>query len=234
MVVDIRTIAHSRPRHVTTMALPNSATSGGVCTPNPCHTLPHAIKPPVRHFWFFGSTREKANDYPITWLLNMNYHLPKSLAVLASLLAAQALAHTSADLAAAQARYKREVAECAANNYGVDKSSCLRDARNALAEIKRGRMDESERPSDFAKNALLRCEAHKGEDKSDCIARIQGRGRTVGSVASGGILRELTTTKTLTPPVVAQPVKPAAPETPPPSGLMSNCRWVPPSDWVCK
>jgi len=165
----------------------------------------------------------------------MTYYLPKTLTVLASLLlAAQAFAATSADLAAAQARYKREVAECAAKPPSVDPRSCMTDARNALAEIKRGRMDESTRAADLEKNALLRCEAHKGEDRSDCIARIQGRGRTVGSVAGGGILRELTTTKTLAPPVVAQPVRPAAPEGPPPSGLMSNCRWVQPSDWVCK
>ncbi|MES2949557.1 MAG: hypothetical protein V4858_13530 [Pseudomonadota bacterium] len=164
----------------------------------------------------------------------MTYHLPKTLAALASLLAAQAFAHTSADnLAAAQARYQREVAACAANNPDVDKSSCMKDARNALAEIKRGRMNESTSAADFERHALLRCEAHRGEDKSDCIARIQGRGRTLGSVASGGILRELTATKTPASPMV-QPVPAAAPEAPLPSGLMSNCRWVPPSDWVCK
>nr|WP_295771964.1 hypothetical protein [Rhodoferax sp.] len=161
-------------------------------------------------------------------------YLPKYLVVLVSLLAAQAFARTSVELAAAQARYKREVTECGAKQPNVDKHSCLRDAKNALAEIRRGRMDESTSPAEFVRNALLRCDAHKGEDKSDCIARIQGRGRTLGSVAGGGILRELTTTKTLTPPVVAQPVRSAVPEAPLPSGLMSNCRWVPPSDWVCK
>lgn len=161
-------------------------------------------------------------------------YLPKYLAVLASLLAAHAFAHTSVELAAAQSRYKREVAECAAKQPNVDQHSCLRDAKNALAEFRRGRMDESTSPTELVRNALLRCDAHKGEDRSDCIARIQGRGRIMGSVAGGGILRELMTTKTLTPPAVAQPVRLAAPEAPLPSGLMSNCRWVPPSDWVCK
>ena len=162
-------------------------------------------------------------------------YLPKYLVALASLLATQAFAHISVEVAAAQARYKREVAECAAKQPNVEIHSCLRDARNALAEIRRGRMDESTSQAELVRNALLRCEAHKGEDKSDCIARIQGRGRTVGSVASGGILRELATTKTLAvTPVMAQPPRPVVPEGPPPSGLMSNCRWVPPSDWVCK
>ncbi len=163
----------------------------------------------------------------------MTNYLPKTLALLASLLAAQAFADTSVDLAAAQARYQREVAGCAENNPGVDKSSCMKDARNALAEIKRGRMNESTSPAELERNAVLRCEAHKGEDKSDCMARMQGRGRTLGSVAGGGILRELTTTKTPAAPVV-QPAPTTAPEAPLPSGLMSNCRWVPPSDWACK
>jgi hypothetical protein len=166
-------------------------------------------------------------------LLNNMTHLSKYFAVLASLLAALAFAHTSVDLAGAQARYKREVAECMSGGPGVEKGSCMRDARNARAEIRRGRMDEFTSSSELARNALLRCEAHKGEDKSDCIARIQGRGRSVGSVAGGGILREMITTKTLAAPMV-RPVATPAPEGPLPSGLMSNCRWVQPGDWVCK
>jgi hypothetical protein len=86
----------------------------------------------------------------------------------------------------------------------------MTDARNALAEIKRGRMNESAR-----------------------IARMQRRGSSVGSVAGGGILRELTTRTTVASPVV-QPVLAKDPEEPLPSGRMSNCRWAPPSDWECK
>ena len=86
----------------------------------------------------------------------------------------------------------------------------MTDARNALAEIKRGRMNESAR-----------------------IARMQRRGSSVGSVAGGGILRELTTRIAPVSPMV-QPVPAKDAEEPLPSGRMSNCRWVPPSDWVCK
>ena len=178
--------------------------------------------------------RKRPETPPTTERLNMTY-LPPSLVLLASLLATQVFAaHTSADLAAAQARYKREVADCKAQSSRADPQACVREARNTLAEIRRGRMEESTSPAEWARNAMLRCEAHKGEDRSDCIARMQGRGRTQGSVAGGGILRELTTTKTLAAPAVAPPAKPAVPEGPLPSGLMSNCRWVPPSDWVCK
>ena len=32
-----------------------------------------------------------------------------------------------------------------------------------------------------------------GEDKAACLVRIQGRGETTGSVAGGGVLREVET-----------------------------------------
>ncbi len=61
----------------------------------------------------------------------------------------------------AQARYKNEVAECAVTNPVVDNSNCVKEARNTLAEIKRGRMSDSSLASDFEKNALIRCDVHK-------------------------------------------------------------------------
>lgn len=157
----------------------------------------------------------------------------KTLTLLATLLAAQSFAQTPNDLAAARARYKQEIAACAVAKPVENKAICQREARNALAEIKRGKMNEIRQSAEFERNALLRCEAHQGDDKADCIARIQGKGRTEGSVAGGGILRELMTTTVIAPPVVQAPL-PKAPEGPRPSGLMSNCKWVPPTDWVCK
>lgn len=160
---------------------------------------------------------------------------PKHLAVLASLLAAQSFAQTPDDLAAARARYQREVADCAYTHPVVDHGNCLKEARNTLAEIKRGRMNESRPSSDLQKNALLRCEVHQGDDRLDCLARMRGQGKIAGSVAGGGILRELTTTETvMVPPPIAHPEPKKAVEVNRPSGLMSNCHWVPPTDWVCK
>jgi len=161
-------------------------------------------------------------------------HPLKTFTILVSLLAAQSFAQTPNDVAAAQARYKEEVANCAVTHPVVNNDNCVKEARNTLAEIKRGKMNESWQSSDFTKNAVLRCDVHKGDDKTDCIARIQGKGRTEGSVAGGGILRELTTTTVVAPPPVVQAPSPKAPDAPRPSGLMSNCRWVPPTDWVCK
>jgi hypothetical protein len=159
----------------------------------------------------------------------------KSLAVLFSLLAvAPSFAQTD-NLAAARLRYKQEVANCAVTQPVANHRNCVKDARHALAEIKRGRMGESWQLSDFNKHAMLRCDVHKGDDKTDCVARMRGQGKTEGSVAGGGLLRELTTSQVATvpvPTVQAEAKKPEAINRP--SGLMSNCRWVPPLDWVCK
>ena len=159
----------------------------------------------------------------------------KALTILASLLATQSFAQTPSDMAAARSQYKREIAACAVAMPVESRGNCVKEARNTLAEIKRGRMNETRQAADYEKNGLLRCEAHQGEDKSDCMARIGGQGKIEGSVAGGGILRELTTTKIIPVAVTAvQAPAPKAPDGPRPSGLMSNCKWVPPIDWVCK
>lgn len=159
----------------------------------------------------------------------------KHIAILASLLTAQSFAQTPGDLAAARARYKQELTDCAVTHPVVDNRNCVREARNTLAEIRRGRMNEFWPSSDLDKNALLRCDVHQGDDKSDCFARMHGQGRTDGSVAAGGILRELTTTKVvMAAPAPTAPVLNKATAENRPSGLMSNCRWVPPTEWVCK
>ncbi len=160
--------------------------------------------------------------------------LLKHLAALSAVLAVQAFAQTPNDLSAAEYRYKKEVADCAVTNPVVGRAECLREARNSWAEYRHGRMNETWKPSDFERNALQRCEVHSGDDRTDCIARIRGQGRTIGSVAGGGILRELTTRKVMPVTAPAMQTAPKEPEGPPPSGLMSNCRWVPPTDWICK
>lgn len=164
-------------------------------------------------------------------------HTPlKALTLLASLLAAQTFAQTgTSDQSAARARFQQEMADCAVTNPVVGNRNCVREARNTLAEIQRGRMAESWQPSDFERNTMLRCGVHQGDDKSDCIARMRGHGKIEGSVSGGGILRALTTTTVITLPAPAvQPASSQELQANRPSGLMSNCRWVPPTDWVCK
>jgi hypothetical protein len=45
----------------------------------------------------------------------------------------------------------------------------------------------------FEANAQARCAALAGEDKAACQARVLGFGNTTGSVAGGGVLREVET-----------------------------------------
>lgn len=98
---------------------------------------------------------------------------------------------TSQGLAEAEARYRDEMAICNSGRSSQDVATCRREARNALAEYKRGRLDNS---GNLSANARQRCDALDGDDKRDCLARTRGEGLQEGSVAGGGILRETITT----------------------------------------
>jgi hypothetical protein len=87
--------------------------------------------------------------------------------------------------------YQTEVQACKAGRTGEDEATCLREARNAHAERKRGGLDNSS--GQFEANALARCNALKGDDKAACEARMLGHGQVSGSVAGGGLLREIET-----------------------------------------
>ncbi|MEO8020349.1 hypothetical protein [Polaromonas sp.] len=85
----------------------------------------------------------------------------------------------------------RERAACMSGRTQQDRDTCLREANNAAAEKRKGKLDNS--GAQFETNARLRCEALQGEDKSACEARVMGYGNTSGSVAGGGVIREVET-----------------------------------------
>lgn len=87
--------------------------------------------------------------------------------------------------------YRREVQACMTGQTQQDRETCLREARNAQADKRRGVLDNS--GADFQANALVRCDALMGEDKAACHARMMGYGNVTGSVAEGGLLREVET-----------------------------------------
>lgn len=124
-----------------------------------------------------------------------NYSFPLhqfSLAAAAGLLCASAtLAATPGALAEAQARYKQDMALCNSGQSNQDPATCRLEAKNALAAAKRGELSDA--PGVYQQNALQRCAAHQGSDRSDCEARMRGQGNETGSVANGGILRESVT-----------------------------------------
>lgn len=100
----------------------------------------------------------------------------------------------------ASGNYQHEVQSCLTGRTQQDQATCLREARNAQAEKRRGRIDVP--GAQYQQNAMARCDALGGEDKAACQARMMGYGATSGSVAGGGILREVET-------VVAPPGAPA-------------------------
>ena len=86
-------------------------------------------------------------------------------------------------------RYQQERAVC----QGVeDRAACIREAGAALQEARGGKLADAN--TSFESNRVARCGYLKGDDKEYCLRRMNGEGTTSGSVAGGGILRELTVT----------------------------------------
>jgi hypothetical protein len=91
----------------------------------------------------------------------------------------------------ASGSYQHEVQACMSGRTQQDRDTCLREARNAQADKKRGLLDNA--GAQYQANAAARCEVLNGEDKAACQARVMGYGNTSGSVAGGGLLREVET-----------------------------------------
>lgn len=91
----------------------------------------------------------------------------------------------------ASGNYQQEVQACRSGKTQQDQPTCLKEARNAQADKKRGVLDNA--GGNFAANAAARCEALQGEDRAACDARMMGYGSVTGSVAGGGLLREVET-----------------------------------------
>ncbi|MBK0391846.1 hypothetical protein [Ramlibacter algicola] len=86
--------------------------------------------------------------------------------------------------------YRLEVQACNSGRTQEDRDTCLREARNARADKQRGTLDKG---ADYRGNALARCTPLAGEEKAACEARVMGYGDASGSVASGGVLRQVET-----------------------------------------
>jgi hypothetical protein len=84
--------------------------------------------------------------------------------------------------------YQQEVQACMSGHTQQSQADCLKEARNAQADKRRGVLDTA---GDLQANAMQRCQVFQsGEDKAACQARIMGMGNIDGSVAGGGLLRE--------------------------------------------
>ena len=113
-------------------------------------------------------------------------------ALAAGMLMCAATAMAAGESAEAQAKYKSDVANCNAGNTQQDRATCLKEAGAALQESRRGDLTNAPRSQKQA-NATQRCDALSGSDRSACEARMRGEGSVSGSVAGGGVLREIVT-----------------------------------------
>ena len=162
-----------------------------------------------------------------------NDHALRSRKSLYSFAAASLLAMTAATAQVAgttgdtgidaSGNYEREVQACMSGQTQEARDTCLREARNARADKQKRDLDAAG-GKDLGANAMARCEPLSGEDKAACQARVLGYGEKSGSVAGGGVLREVETVVvppgqtevTIEPktpnPVVLVPVHPGTPQ----------------------
>ena len=87
--------------------------------------------------------------------------------------------------------FQQEVQACMSGQTQQDRETCLTEARNAHADKQRGVLDTE---GNLQANAMARCGVFTaGEDKAACQARVMGMGSIEGSLAGGGLLREVET-----------------------------------------
>ena len=115
-------------------------------------------------------------------------------AVSAFLCATAVLAAEGRSPSDAQTRYQQDRAMCESGQSHQDHATCLREAGAALDAAKRGRLNDGQ--AQYRQNALIRCDPLPTEERNACQARMEGQGVTRGSVAEGGIYRELVTRET--------------------------------------
>jgi hypothetical protein len=125
------------------------------------------------------------------------------------LVAPPAVAAGPATQTDATAQHRRDRVACTPVR-GDARDNCLSEASTRFASTRPSHADEN--PEQLARNALRRCEPLPEPDRQDCVARIQGQGTTTGSVAGGGIYRELVTREVGPVPAPEPSVPPAAAE----------------------
>jgi hypothetical protein len=99
-------------------------------------------------------------------------------------------AGSAEDMRQRQRVYQQDRQFCLSGQSGQSQETCLREAGAVRQQNTASQSQTS--VEQMAANALRRCDAFSGDERQSCIARMQGQGSVQGSVAGGGILRELT------------------------------------------
>ena len=124
-----------------------------------------------------------------------NFHFAKSAAAfgIAALLSLGATAQIASGTTGIDATgsARSEMNACLTGRTQQDRETCMTEVRNANAAKRAGQVDNA--GGQFGANALKRCDVFQGEELIACQARIVGYGKTDGSVAGGGAIRQVET-----------------------------------------
>ena len=108
-------------------------------------------------------------------------------------------AGTGAKSGSPEATYRYERQKCLSGRSHQDRATCLKEAGAALAEARRGRLDNGVSERQLAENRVARCAAQPESERADCERMARGEGTVVGSVEGGGVVKELVTRQVGTP-----------------------------------
>lgn len=118
-----------------------------------------------------------------------------------------------------EAKYQKERAACLSGQTNQARETCLKEAGAALAEARKGRLDNGEAKPSLNANALERCKVVPAADRTACERMARGEGKVSGSVEGGGVIKELVTIVPGKPepstPTTTITTTPAAPAVPP-------------------
>lgn len=106
-----------------------------------------------------------------------------------ALLFAGSVAAQGATSAAVTSTTGNPYQSCVDGTSNEDRATCMKEAGAAQAEARRGQLSSPGSATD--QNALQRCDALPGDQRDACRLRISGAGTTSGSVAGGGVIREV-------------------------------------------
>lgn len=84
-----------------------------------------------------------------------------------------------------------ELAACNNGTTQQSRATCITEVRNANTAKRAGKVDNA--GGQFSANAMARCDVLSSDDKLACRARVAGYGNPQGSVAGGGVIREIET-----------------------------------------
>ena len=87
-----------------------------------------------------------------------------------------------------------ELAACNNGTTQQSRATCITEVQNANAAKRAGKVDNA--GGQFSANAMARCDVLSGDDQLACRARVAGYGNPQGSVAGGGVIREIETVTT--------------------------------------